>query len=150
MWTTGASNRWFAGKKGRLMHMVAAAAPRFPRLSCQFPLTRDCTFRQKSHLPSRPLPVLFFNSRGKNLSSHCYAERGFSWHWIGRTVFGTIWQEGRTHTVSGLIFTQLCRRTLVRPSLAISSDTGMEGPFLLIRCTSLWESRSIHQSLSRE
>ena len=38
---------------------------------------QDCTFRQKSHLHSRPPPVLFFTG-GKNvpgLTLHCYAER---------------------------------------------------------------------------
>ena len=97
-----------------------------------------------------PSPCIVLQQPGQKSQFALLCRERFLLHWLGRTVFGTIWQEGRTHTVSGLIYTQLCRRTLVRPSLAISSDTGMEGPFLLIRCTSLWESSPIHQSLSRE
>ena len=94
----GASNRWFCAKREELMHTDS----RFPRLSCQFP-DNDCTFRQKSHLRSRPFPCIVLH-RGQKCarahftvwSSHCYAER-FLQAGIGLADH-RFWDNLATHT----------------------------------------------------
>ena len=82
---------------------------------------QDCTFRQKSHLRSG-----IVLHRGAKIFTLLCREVSPGWHWLGRTVFGTIWQLPEKQS-SEMWITEECwtLQVRVRPSLrrfAISSD----------------------------
>ena len=140
-----------SGKKGRLMQ---APAPRFPPWhSCQFP-DKIAHFGKNHTLTRAPCFVLFLALLWKN---------ALMWHWmvahfallctflpgsgLAVLLFGGFWQLERN-----VIYTQMFCTHLSESEAGsqIPRDGWIEGRFLANQCTSLWESKPIHQSLSRE
>ena len=83
------SNRWFVGKKRGLMH---AADPRFPWLSCQFP--DKIAHFGKNHTFTHAHPSIVLHRGQKCAWAHfaLLCREVSPWHWLARTLFGTIWQ----------------------------------------------------------
>ena len=140
-----------SGKKGRLMQ---APAPRFPPWhSCQFP-DKIAHFGKNHTLTCAPCFVLFLASAVEKCSQRVALVAHFALlctflpgSGLAVLLFGGFWQLERN-----VIYTQMFCTHLSESEAGsqIPRDGWIEGRFLANQCTSLWESKPIHQSLSCE